>query len=542
MIWGAGYYGGKQLYVLGREQVAFFIDSNRDKSGSYYCGKIVKHPDDVSNLENYYIYVPFNYYDEIVKILCQKGLVENEDFEKYNSKFSISYNLLVEDYDRAIKEIDENIERLRNKVVFWGWNFSIKNNYRQYFELIKKKNEAFEYVVVGENIWMTQEEAESKNGVATIISPCVFDQDVFLSDANEHQVLNEDSFLNPVNLSRAYHKMKYCSSDKSEISIQTQILFMKKYIDYFVKSTTPQLIFTVGSSKPSAALIEDACCKYNIRHIYTHAGILYGTYMFDSRGDLGYVDTNINVKRFCQLPVDTSDMVNAQTVIGYLREKKYNRKVQPKMFNSTLNRIEKNKPTVLFTAQPEIDFIPYDQKIIENYSPNFKNSVEAGIFLSKICMDNEWNFIYKAHPISPSENIESKLSHGSIYIDQANIFDLIDLADVVVTIQSSTSYDAMIRRKPAVLLGYNHMRGKKCAYEAYEKENIEKILKEAIEKGIQDNMSFYFEKHIAQCLKYYLYDDLTNRELRYGKGIPNGWEEFLALSIQMSDLENNKMY
>ena len=116
---------------------------------------------------------------------------------------------------------------------------------------------------------------------------------------------------------------------------------------------------------------------------------------------------------------------------------------------------------------------------------------------------------------------QEPLPENVINFDDLEIHDVIDMADVTVTILSQTSYVALIRKKPVVMLGYNQIRGKGCVYEAYEKNNIEKEIEMAILNGLSRKQEQYFYKHVAQLLKYYLYEDFLNENHTYGKALEN---------------------
>ena len=173
--------------------------------------------------------------------------------------------------------------------------------------------------------------------------------------------------------------------------------------------------------------------------------------------------------------------------------------------------------------------VPYTEYTARYHSPIFQTSTEAAIYLANLCKKNQWKFIYKPHPYYIHPEQVSCLPSNTIFVEEADINDLIDIADVTVTILSSTNYNALIRYKPVVMLGYNQTRGKGCTYEAFEKDKIEDTIKEALEKGFTQEQQDAFLKHIAQCLKYYLYDDLQERPIRYGRPVPKSIDEFYEL-------------
>ena len=96
-IWGAGYIGGKQLVALGRDKVDFFIDSNPKKCSGLFCGKKIVHPDELSTWSDLFVYVPYNFYNEIKASLVAHGLVEKVNFCKYDGKNGIDEVILKKD-------------------------------------------------------------------------------------------------------------------------------------------------------------------------------------------------------------------------------------------------------------------------------------------------------------------------------------------------------------------------------------------------------------------------------------------------------------
>ena len=122
--------------------------------------------------------------------------------------------------------------------------------------------------------------------------------------------------------------------------------------------------------------------------------------------------------------------------------------------------------------------------------------------------------IYKPHPgVEPAAWLPESLN----IIKECDINDVIAYADVTVAILSSTSYVALVQEKPVVVLGYTHLRGKGCCYEAFERDKIEPAINEALANGMTDEMKVNFTRHIAQMNKYYLFDNGLEREIRYGR-------------------------
>ena len=119
-----------------------------------------------------------------------------------------------------------------------------------------------------------------------------------------------------------------------------------------------------------------------------------------------------------------------------------------------------------------------------------------------------------------------------------DINELIDLADVAITIRSSSNYIALIRHKPVLMLGYTQTRGQGCTYEAFCKQDIEPQLKKALKYGFSTEQQEAFLIHLARLFRYYLYDDMSDRSIRYGLPLPKNVEEFFWLEKKMKSVES----
>ena len=532
-IWGAGYIGGKQLIAVGRDKVDFFIDSSPQKCGKLFCEKWVIHPDELSTWSDLFVYVPYNFYNEIKVSLVAHGLVEDVDFCKYDGKNGIDEQILKKDLKRALQELEENKERLKNNVIFWGWNFFQKSNYKSFFMRMRQTGFTPEICVVGENVWVKREQAEKENEVATIIAPLNCDRDIYLINS---QLSNRDlRIIEETEKLADAAKAAMGTYGISRRDAFSEIYYLLYYAEKVISEVKPALLIIDASRVIRSYVLEYVCKRQGVKHLYSHPGHFPGTYIFDPLGESGCCVPNINAEKFSRLPVDSSDISKACEIWEYLYESKANRKCQPNidLVEMLEKKVNKHRPTILFAAHVDSDNIPYTEHVRKHFSPMFATSIDAGVHLSYICRKNNWNFIYKPHPLSVDERIHNLLADGSIYLEQANINDLIDASDVVVTVQSSVNYVALIRSKPVVMLRYNVINGKGCTYEVYVKENIERILECAIEKGFTQKQKEAFRRHIAQNIKYYLYDDLSERDIRYGKDVPRCIDDFFALERHM---------
>ena len=130
------------------------------------------------------------------------------------------------------------------------------------------------------------------------------------------------------------------------------------------------------------------------------------------------------------------------------------------------------------------------------------------------------------HRVSEIESSSGKAD----LVEDANINNLIDFSDLI-TVFSQSAYIALLRSKPVLMLGYMQLKNKGCTYEAFSLDAIEDKIHLALKKGYTGKQKYFFTKHVAQLLRYYLFDDMCERKVRFGKDI---------LAIDMGDLYGNR--
>lgn len=264
-----------------------------------------------------------------------------------------------------------------------------------------------------------------------------------------------------------------------------------------------------------------------ITNYFMEFGVIPGTISIDSYGTMGNAYPTVCSKEFIELPITENDYVWAEKVIEYCKKSGLNRNVQPQ--NNEIDRIKglinSNRPTVFYAGVNDYEsgLYPYSDEVKKAHSPYARSSLEGVQILSEIAAHNNWNLIYKPHPRVKVFEGAYKLPENVIEVDDVNINDLIDICDVTVTILSAVAYSVLIREKPLVLMGFIQLKEKGCAYEAYKKEDLESVIKDALENGYTTTQKNSFIKHTAQLLKYDLYNDLNVKAFPYGRTIEDAY-------------------
>lgn len=538
-IWGTGLYASKLMYVTKREEIDFFIDNNKEKRGQSFFGKKVLSPDEIEDWEELYIYIPFNFYDGIIEQLKKYGINSDAYCQRYYNINKIDSAEFVKEYNASLIRLEEQEKRMKGFCLFWGraWAFEEKG-YKKYLQGWKIRDDNLKLGLVSEAIWYSQEETEKIMSIPTIVTPAVYDDSIYI----ENGVLVENQMLFLKEKKYVTYGVEYLRAlftNLTEKDAYYMIYYMYHYANEVLERIQPKLVILYALLTVQHLIVEEVCREKGIPLITTHPGILSGTLSFDIGGEMGKSLPALYPERFKCLPINFEEIEHAKRVWDYLYKSKLNRKVQPKnkCIEYIMKNVEKNKPIVFFAGQNDVgsNMVPYTEETRKYHSPIFKSSLEAGIYIAGLCKKNNWNYIYKPHPMSAYLEDKTCLPSNTIYVEYGDINDLIDIADVAITILSQTSYVSLIRYKPVVMLGFNQMKGKGCSYEAFEEKKIESAICDALKNGFTGEQREAFLLHIAQVLKYYVYDDLTEREIRFGRDVPDSIEEFYELKELLED-------
>ncbi len=296
------------------------------------------------------------------------------------------------------------------------------------------------------------------------------------------------------------------------------------YYIYFLNHFNPELVILWCEFFAGHSFLQEICDEKKIKVVYMEFGSIPGTFAIEEGGQMGESLVSINYEDFMQKEINEKELENAKEVLAYLKESKLNRRTQIK--TDILERFKEhyipNRPIVVYFGQNDYEsgIKPYTEKSRKYHSPFFTDSDDAGLYLEKLCKKNHWNYIYKPHQmmVRVGECLDSRYSSSTTWVGDSDINELIDVADLCVTIVSQCAYISLIREKPVLMLGYSQLRGKKCTYEIEEKNQTERVAKEALLYGYTETQKRAFLKHVTQMLKYSLFNDLTCH-IDYGQPI-----------------------
>lgn len=415
---------------------------------------------------------------------------------------------------------------IRRNILFSGYLSSYRKGGNGFFEKVLEELPGVDFVAMSQSGKELTRRERNQIAYDTLLNvPRVpffggydINLNIHLSDEMK-AVISERTYIQ-----EAIENIKSYHDDMGEGYAEALVYYTHLYTKTYIESCHPMCVIVHNKLYPMHDVIIKTCEEQGVKALYFEFGALPGTFALEDKGQMGASHVSTDYEEFKKLPVSDEELKKAKSVCDFLKTSGLNRNQQVVHDNTEFwNRLKKDRPIILYAGQNDYDsgICPYTEYSRKYHSPIFENSDQAAVFLADLAKKYDWNLIYKPHPLPVKHGrcLGDNLPSNVIWISDIDINEIIDKADVVVTILSQVGDVALIRDKAVVMLGYTQLRGKGCAYEAYNQDEIEKVLVEAVEKGYTDEQKAAFVRHVAQVNKYYLYDDLNPRDVRFGRSV-----------------------
>lgn len=415
----------------------------------------------------------------------------------------------------------------KDTILVWGPNFGFDKGTCNYINQIAVSLPDINLIVIHEAHFIKNSKLLEKSNIYYTQVPDFLFKDKF-PDNIDKEITNKDlsSIENIATIQYVIDNISKRHPFLGHNYAKWWAIEAKKYVDT-VLSNTGKIKQIILWNKFNALhyLVDSASKELKIPVSYLEFGNFPGTIAYETVGQMGESYPAREYKEFKSLDITENELGEAKDYLINLKETGANRNIQPsnRFENSKEYNQLKNKPIIFYAGQNDFEsgLYPHDSHSKKFHSPSFSSSEEAMRFLSLLCIKNNWNLIYKPHPLvyrfSDKSTYEG-YEHVTI-VNDMDINSIIDKSDIVLTILSQVGYQALIRNKPLVMLGYTQLKQKECCYEAFNVDQIEQQIKKAIKYGFTNQQKKNFEKHTAQLLKYYLYNDLNTPDFKLGKSV-----------------------
>lgn len=541
VIWGTGYVATE---LVGRIQteIAFFIDNDSKKWGNLWAGKEIKSPNVINGSKDYFTVIAVRGYSaEIEEQLAGYGLEHGLDYEWYYESVPLDAFREADAVLRQhIRELKKHTE-WKKSCVFIHVSFLPEKLLKQYFDKLYThlKNERLIQIIEPGRILERCEEGKECSMVTLpyFLSEHIHSHSAEVSDVSADIVTYVEKDETLYKAARLLRRKHAAAQPLHEYGCVYYYYF---YLTEVLKWIEPRSVFIWNTMGPYHSIAEYVSRLLGYPVIRAEHGVLPNTYTFDTLGEMGKSAPAVYAKEFDLLPITQGEYTEAGEIWSYIRDSGVNRKIQWKgNIEEIKNRLRAENPVIFVAGQNDdgSGMYPYTEEVQKYRSPIFNSSTQSAIMLGELAAKNQWNLIYKPHPyVLLSEEERRRLSDRVILAEGIGINYLIDIADVVVTIVSQTAYMALLHDTPVLMLGYMQLRDKGCTYQAFTEKAVEPELKAALRNGFTQEQRTSFQKHIAQLVKYYLYDDCSDRQLRYGQPYPTSLEALMSLERRLEEM------
>ena len=515
-IWGTG-----NIYtqIIGRCPCLMpvkLIDNDLGKSGMVLNGIEIIHPSHIMNWQEFFVILALDNYISVKRQLEKIGLKEKVDFVWYRDWGKQSE---IEDIIKEAEEFLDEIELHGNafhgyKIIFSDFLSFDKGlcDYVNKWNLIEGN-----MVLLSEAAWVSRERKNMMSLPILELPMVLLHNKYLLSDVGRIPFeYNEENGFEKRYLNEAVENLRLGFPDMADGYEFLICYYAEKIVQKIIEIWKPSQVILWNAFYALHFIIRNICEVRQVPIKYMEFGNIPGTIILEETGQMGESWPARYPKEFMKIPVSGKEYREAELLIQKLHKSGLNRNVQPQndKLYEVKQKLKPDRPVIFYAGQNDnaCGMQPYTENTRRFHSPVFKSSDEAALFLAEICKKNEWNYIYKPHPMMARNCSQATLPENVIFVDDVDINGMVDLSDVVVTILSTVSYIGLIRQKPVVMLGYTQLKEKGCTYEAFDRNNIEFILKKSFYKGLTIYMKEAFIHHIAKLKKYY--HDLDWTEIR----------------------------
>ncbi len=549
VIWGADREVAAFLKRRPDLQPEYLISLDKRQHGKKLGKYLIRYPSRREIYVGKRIIVGSAGYEETAKRLQQEGLLEGRDFVPSRS-MEQSKRLNDFDFEAAMRKSLGWIAQ-RKKDYFakpillarWTNPASVLANLPYFFKRWGEFRDGGQMILAQELSDFITPNIEGFYSLLPIHLPFFFDWDYFPRSYNYYLsgmefakgkafCWSEDSYAETCDLVAKDDILASAAQNirgKSPTMAEGYEFYVARYVyEYFnelLQMIQPSKIYLWNEFVATHRIAKYSADQCGVKTAYMEFGNLPGTFQMDEKGQMGESWPALRSREFLSLHVSEKDIEEARQMCRMLSFTEENRRKQPAndMWQTLWKRIDLSRPILLYAGQNDYNagMYPYDDRARMFHSPIFQSSDEAASFLAGVCEKNNWNLIYKLHPMIWKQLKESgrkpECSGNVILLPQGDINKIIDWCDAVVTILSTASYVALVRKKPVVMLGYTQLKDKGCTYQAFDRDSVESALKAALSGGFTAAQQCAFYQHVAQLRKYYLYDDGKDKKMPCGQ-------------------------
>lgn len=497
----------------------FFIDSNY--YGERFYGKPVFSPDVIDDWSQLFIIIMCKMNGDIVDFLKEKGLNLKTDFVTYdmlcnNKKITYNESLMV-CRDLMSRSHYDNLTLLFLPI----FNMRSNKTMFHFIDAYQRAHKCEQYII------FTDRDGVDATGTIKKYAWTVIDLPVlahwFETDEYRNVLKKELAEFSKGKVN--YEKIEEIIRKKDTQDINNTrecLMLMYEYYGKLFEIMKPKRMVVWGGWDYRCYILGQLASERKIPVRFMEYGWIPGTYQLDRRGIQGQGEYAVDSKRLLNTVVLEKEIKQVKMLKTFILSSKKDTVVSHETItdDESLSKLNPDKKTVFVAGMDDagMKMNPKSDYWYHYVSHCFQSTKEMLIFIYDICRRNDWNLIFKPHPRHNKGNLFDITDIGSdiIFILDRDVDSLIQIADVTVCMASAVEYKVLMYGKPLVSVGRSAIQGKKCAYEVKNKNEIETVMREAVNKGMAKAQETNFDIHLAQLLKTSHWDDLSEKDIRYG--------------------------
>ena len=531
VYWGTGNICRLCLEWYPEKQPSFYIDSKI--YGGEYRGKPVKSPEEIKDWTDIYVVIAVSAYKDIEKELEEKGLIRHKDFAHYRDYFGECQVSVSE----SLKEMQNFLElypEFQGAEVVYAPAVECRNSDAMihFFNQHSIRLKGEKSILITRLNGAPHEQVRKKLLFPVFGLPAVcgwngYDVDFDMQQYKEMQ-LNKEISERELIIIEEIENRKTSNNREFSAGITKWIYIYYREVFRILK---PSRVIIWGCFSRECFLLEHLSGINHIPYGFMEYGWIPGTYQFDRFGIAGRSEYAVFPEKLMDVKVTKKALSCIREIKAYITERKLDSRTyrNSESDNLKISHINRRQKTVFFVGMDDYGMgINPESKYYNKYVCSiFRSTKEAVLFFSDICKKNSYNLIFKPHPNAARKNMlyEAELPENVILVEEMQVDFLIELADVVVSIASTVDYKTLIYGKPLISLGQTTLKYKRCVFDINSLQEIEPQMLKAMTEGMTNEQNLNFELHMAQLLKKYLWDDLTDRKLRYGLSLDKDFFE-----------------
>lgn len=515
VFWGIGTLCKAYMENHAEMEPSFFIDSKY--FGEVFYGKKVVPPESINDWHELFVVIMCKSYAEIVDDLIARGLKRGTDF--------ITYDMLCDNrptYHESIEQCREfaDVKNYNNVTLLFIPVFTMRQNGTMihFLAAYMDAHKDEQCIILSDSEGMDTSGIAEKYGWDVIALPILsnwYETEEY-KEALKAEMPEEGG--KPECIAGIMHRKRIADVDCTRECLS---LMYDYYDRLFMILEAKRMVMWAAWSFQGYVLSEVAKV-HRIPCRFMEFGWIPGTYQMDSKGIQGQGEYAQNPQKLLSVEVGTEEIKRAGVIRAYMIDSQRDTGVfhNTAIDDERLSKLDPDRKTVFVAGMDDegMGMNPESDYWYHYVSHCFPSSKEMLAYIYDICRKNDWNLIFKPHPHYNKGNLVDIADIGPeiILVLDRDVDSLIQIADVTVCMASAVEYKVLMYGKPLVPVGRSAIQGKKCAYEVKDKSEVETMLREAVQKGMTEEQRTSFDIHLAQLLKTCLWDDLSEREIRYG--------------------------